>query len=746
MRTTVCWWTAALVLAASTAQAQYGMSPSQTFLRPANPTAFGQIDFGARLSSVDGDEARYQRYRDLRNGVFFDLTGLRAERKGLVLLAGARNVGWEDQRYQVSLERPGTFRFRFLFDRTRTFISRDTRTPYDPLPASDGTASRVLTLPDSLQSTVQASPSTNFRPAIEAQAGTRFFDSRVLRTSAGFDLRYSAGAVDATVSYLNTGKNGNIPFGAYLQIPIEVPLPIDSRTNDVRTSIEWAGAKGMLRAGWDGSWYDNRAPHFQWDNPQRAVDASNAGSQGRLAEWPSNTMFSFNVGGAYRMPGRTTLNGVFALGVWSQDATLLPFTINTAVTFLPPLPRATAAGKANTSSIVLNLTSRPWRYVDLGARYRFYEFDNQTPPFVLARSDGNPDRVTADASAGTWSDPSIGRIGTEPLGYRRTYVDVDAGFTGVPNTTIRAGYSRYEADTHHRVYEKVGENAFRVGVDVIGTQRLSLRSVYERSQRRGDGFEVLSLLRAAEQRGMRHFDVASRDRDRFTAAATVTPASTVGITTSISWTSDTYLNEATPLDRFGLQSFTSKTYTAGVDWAPRDGLTAGLSVSAEDFGGVQQSRTASPGPQELDPTRNWALDEENRAWSGIASVDLLRGIKNTECRLSYNYTNYRGTYAHRLAANTTLTTPVLLPAVKSTESRATVDLRYVLTRRVAVGLVYWYDSYDVSDFALSPDVVSGVAQPAVEAGQNATVNALLLNYFYRPFKAHTAWARLTYSF
>ena len=53
------------------------------------------------------------------------------------------------------------------------------------------------------------------------------------------------------------------------------------------------------------------------------------------------------------------------------------------------------------------------------------------------------------------------------------------------------------------------------------------------------------------------------------------------------------------------------------------------------------------------------------------------------------------------------------------------------------------DSY-VSDFTLSPDVVSGVAQPAVEEGQTGTVNALLLNYFYRPFTAHTGWVRLTY--
>ena len=746
MRTRVVTLTLALVLASSLARAQYGASPSQLILNPENPAIFGQIEFGARITTVDGDEARYMRYRDLRDGPFFDLTALREERGGFVLIAAARNVGWRDQRYQVSLERPGTFRFRFLYDQTPTFISRDTRTPYDPLPASDGSASSTLRLPDSLQTFIQANPTTNFRPAIEAAADSRYFDSRILRTTAGFDARYTRGSVDTTVNYQHTGKEGNIPFGAYLQIPIEVPLPIDSRTHDIRTSVEWANAKGLLRAGWDGSWYDNRAAQFVWDNPQRVVDASNAGSQGRLAEWPSNNLMSFNVVGVYRMPRHTTVNGVFAMGLWNQNTTLLPFTINTAVTFLPTPSRPTAAAKADTTSVVLNLTSHAWRLFDISARYRLYEFDNKTPPFVVARTDGNPDRVTADGSANVWANPAIGRTGSEPLGYKRNYIDLDASYNRVRNTSLRVGYSRYAADTHYRVYERVTEDTFRLGADIVGTQYLSLRSVYEHSQRRGGHFDAAALVIAGEQPGMRHFDIAPRDRDRLWAVATLTPAPTVGINASVAWTADTYLNpETATADKFGLQDSTSTTYTTELDWEPRAGLSAAVSMSIEDFGGMQQSRTGNA-TQIVDPTRNWALDESNKAWSGIASLDWLSGIKNTELRFQYNYTNYKGNYTHRLPSNTTLTAPIILPAVTSVESRATVDLRYFLSKRLAIGFVYWYDSYNVEDFSLSPDVVSGVAQPAVEEGQNATVNALMLNYFYRPFKAHTAWLRMTYGF
>lgn len=746
MRTRQILWTVALLMASSAAQAQYGQSPSQPFLQPVSPSGFGQIDFGGRASSIDGDEARYQRYRDLSDGAFFDLTGLHWEKGTTLVDATARNVGWEDQRYQVEVMRPGTIRVRFLYDQTPMFISRDTRTPYSDLPEDDGAVGSPLTLPDTLQAAIQANPATNFRPLIEAAAGTRFFDSRVRRDSLGLDLRYSLGAVDATATYLNTGKKGNIPFGAYLQIPIEVPLPINSKANDVRTAIEWATTKASLRAGWDGSWYDNQASEFVWDNPQRAVDGSTASSVGRMAEWPSNTMFSFNASGAYRLPARSTVNGVVAFGWWNQDVSLLPFTINSVNSALVPLPRDTAEAKANTATVLLNFVSRPWRTFDVSARYRLYDFDNRTSPFVLARAAGLPDRVTADGAAGVWSDPSIGKVGPEPLGYRRNYFDLDAGITGLPNTTFRLGYGRYAADTHFRVYENVGENTFRVGADIVGNQFVSFRSVYEHSQRRGDDFEELSLERAEEQPGMRQFDVASRDRDRFSAVATVTPWETFAVNASVAWTQDDYLNEETAgVDSFGLRDYTSRTYTVGLDAQPHDTVGAGLSFSIEDYDGAQQSRNASPGTQELDPTRNWTLNEENKAWSVMASLDLLGMIEKTEVRLAYNYSDYRGTYRHELPATTSLTAPQLLPDVISTEARATVDLRYFITRRVAVGVVYWYDSYDVEDFSLSPDVVSGVAQPAVEEGQNATVNALLLNYFYRPFTAHTGWVRLTFA-
>jgi hypothetical protein len=80
---------------------------------------------------------------------------------------------------------------------------------------------------------------------------------------------------------------------------------------------------------------------------------------------------------------------------------------------------------------------------------------------------------------------------------------------------------------------------------------------------------------------------------------------------------------------------------------------------------------------------------------------------------------------------------VPLTPVLNTLQRGTIDGRYFLSRRFAVGLVYWFDKYSVDDFALSP--VASLAQPAT-----GTPTLMMLGYFYAPYTANTVMGRITY--
>src|SRR6476469_9411194 len=77
---------------------------------------FGNVDFGYRGTSFTGDEARYNRYRDLRDGPYIDRFRFARENETTAFRAEARNVGYRDQRYFADLQSIGKVRASFEFN------------------------------------------------------------------------------------------------------------------------------------------------------------------------------------------------------------------------------------------------------------------------------------------------------------------------------------------------------------------------------------------------------------------------------------------------------------------------------------------------------------------------------------------------------------------------------------------------------------------------------------------------------
>ena len=758
MRTKLLLGMAALLLASVPASAQQQTPPASDLFSPANLARYGQIDFGGRFTSVTGDPARYQRYRDLRDGVFFDMPMFHREYDNWWMTLAVRNGGYRDQRYSLTAASPGRVKFSFLYDQTPTYISGDTATPYTPRPQENGFYSgsgAVLSLPDDVQTRLQANR-TLARSEIEALATG--FPSRIRRDTLGFNLTVDVNENwRAKLKYLNTKKEGTIPWGASFgfSLPIEIALPIDTRTNDYGASIEWKNNRGMLRAGYDGSSFTQNVPSYIWDNPIRITDRTYSSayspgdgtSQGRGSEWPTNSFHYINFGGAYRLPSKTSVNGTLSIGQATQNEPLLPYTINTAIAPLndvASLDRRSAEAKADLGAATLNLVTRPSKDFNISARYRFARYDNKTPHFE------RDEYVRLDQV----EEPGLS---PEFHSYTRNYFDVDAAYTALRYTTFRVGYGYYGADYTERVYLESNENTFRASMDTVGNQYISFRSVYERSQRRGDGFHAAVLEEVGEQPGMRHYDVGDRDRDRVMLVANLMATGDFSVNSTIAWTSDTYLNPEQPANNsFGLQDYKSQTYGIGFDYIPQEEVAVGASYNYDKYEGRSQSRSANPGAQFVDPNRNWTTDEDQNGHSLIAYLDLVKLIPDTELKFSYDYVKYNGLYLYETgsAYSPTPSAPgrvAQLPGIEAEENRFTTDMRYFIRRNVAIGFAYWFDKYDVTDFQLGPvgeTFVSGIARPPIDPSQalNSPINGVVLGYSYRPYTAHTAWVRLTYMF
>lgn len=672
-----------------------------------NAPMAGSFDIGGRVFSPDGDEARVQRYRDLRDGGFLENFRYNRDTGNWLFEARFDQVGYRDQRYEANFNRFGKFKTWFVWDQIPLFYSRDTRTLYTE--ASPG----VLRLDDAVQN--------GTTPVAVAAPLARQFDLRQRRDTARFGFSAAPRKnLDLTFNVQTAHRDGRQPWSGTFGFgnTVEVTAPLDHRTTDMNAAAEWGNDRGSVRVQYDGSWFNNSVQTLIWDNPLVATDTLTGGSsQGRTALWPSSTLNAVSVTGSRTLPARSRATAYVSVGAWNQDEALLPFTINSAIPAIP-LARTTAQANADVTAVNLNFTSRPADRVWFNARYRRYDFDNQTPHLNVTSS------VVYDQNLSTSLTG-----GTEPFGYIRDWVDVDASYDVTSFAALRLGYGLEKVERTFRYLEHTTEHSIRASVDSTRNNYVSVRGVYEHSKRTGSGLDEEVLDDIGEQISLRQFDISDRDRDRVYTIVQVTPTGMFGINGTIGAGRD-----KRPDAYFGLREAQTRFYTIGFDVTPTNAVSGGFVWGFDKYISLQRSRQASPGVQFNDPTRDWSTDAADRVHYVDASLDLVKAIPKTDVHFAYDFNRSRSRYLYVLPANTTLATPQPLPVVLNELHRATVDAKYFFATHLAAGLAYWFDKYKVDDFALGAQTITRINMPS----------ALLLGNVWRPYTGHTVWARLSY--
>lgn len=692
--------------------------PAYAQAAPAEPDATtslfaespNQFRLAGRLSSISGDPARYQRYQDLRDGLLFtEGRYLRMDPNGRwSFKAAADNVGWRDQRFAAEYDRPGRFLVTGQWDQIPQFYSIDTATPYQ-------TTDSPLLLDDETQRRIQNSQATlSAYIPIASQ-----FELRERRDIGTFNLRATpTQQLDFTAAFATTRHVGELPWGASFGFSndVEVALPYDSRTNDLVIGTEWTNQRSMFRVAYNGSWFDNLDDTLVWDSPLRLDDSTSAPGRGRMALWPSNSAQTVSATGYYKLARRTKVTGFVSYGVWTNDEPLQPFTINAALPQLP-LPRSDTDAQANVISTNINLTSQPLDNWHFGARLRTYAYDNQTTPAVI------PEFINYDTSI---KASSTG--GPRRYAHNRTTFDADATWSGLRALALTAGYSHQHGGYDYRVFESNADDTLHLTAETTTSNWLTFRARYELAGRSGDGLDESLLTQVGEQPALRHYDVANRTRNRFTGQVDVVPNELWIFSASLGAGKDDFDDSY-----FGLQESTFNVFSLSADFQQPDGFGAGAAYNYENYGGLQRSRSASPG-QENDPLRDWTADSTERVDYISLYVTPPRIGRNTEARLSYDHSYAKGEYLYTVVPGGPLPPPSQLPRVYNRLQQLHVDVRHRLSGRLAATFSYLYEPFRVYDFAFDPTVVNSIVQPS----------SLVLGYVYRPYTANAFTFGLRY--
>ena len=747
---------------------------SQQISSITTPTGTALLDFGVRGTSGGDNAARYERYRDLGDGAFLERALWSGERNGWLTNLSGVHVGRRDQKFSGSFIRPGRLDALVEWDQIPMLMSRTTMSLFEQFTPDLNDPVGTVTIPTDVRLQVQpsdaASPNVNVIPALFDE-NARQFDTESSRKTFSTGLRYIA-TPEFTVKadFRSSGRNGTLPYGGsfgHSQM-VEYPAPIESRQNDFETHAEYSNDSVLLRGGYTGSWFNNENTTATFDNPFRAFDSSSASARGRASLPPGNSFVAVNGMASVKLPARSRATAYISVGSLKDAGDpLMPQTIN-ADTTPRAVDRTEVGGEARTLSYNLQFLSRPSRWLDMNVRFRSYDYDNRTPEFLMVQRvpyDNSPGNATYTSIGGV----SSGNVHSEPYGVVRHNFDAEVRYLAGGGMTAGIGYTHAQEDRTHRVIEDFSDNILRLTFDTVGNRWYSLRTRYEHAKRSADVVEAneIALFTIGDHPGMRHFDIAQRDRDRFTILGTVIPRDNMLINASFTLGRDDYFESL-----FGLRDNNHEIYSFGMDLTPSPMYSVSGSYSFEKYDALSRSRQAVPPgsqspaqptinydkylaesaqPQSVfevaDQRRNWSTDSADRAHSVLltANVNQIRG--KVDLSVSYDFSAARALYTYITGSvpdrtlpeeipdvPSTLPPPEQLPEVTSDLHRITVDGVYSLTPRIGIGVSWWLEDYKVDDFALDAESTPDLAR----------TNAVLLGYLYRPYTANTFWARLIY--
>jgi MtrB/PioB family decaheme-associated outer membrane protein len=755
---------ASSVAAQAPSPTQPSLVPVQTPLTPTQPLqaveptlpageapALGSFDLGYRGTDYSGDAARLERYRDLRDGSYARI--LFDKRTDQYLFdARALNIGYRDQSYRASYIGEKA-QFKAFFDSTPLNYGYNTSTPWveqqtavlmlDPAARTAVQNKLVVGVPQNITDLQTPSIYRGLANPLELTQ---------LRQTGGFSLLYDRSpTVGFDAAYNISNKSGHQPYGASFAFNVanEVPLALDNHTNDVNLGVEFTRPKGMLRFGWNGNWFSNNVHQLVWDNAYRATDTNpydpsgysngNGPAQGRLATPPSNSLNAFSAIGVYKLPRNSTLNGSITFTKMNQDDALIPWTINPVINQpsvfaqfpnLAALPRGTAEAKVDGVNGILNFNSRVNRYVNFTARYRYNDHTNNTTPFdgtQYVRFDAVPENT--------------GKI-TEQFDITENLFDAAATFTVIPYTALRVSYGYDSFNRTGRSFNNMTDNAFRVSIDMLGREWITVRGQYEYVGRTGSGFSQDALEDGGFQPGLRFYDEADRTRNDGSLVVTINPRPKFDISFSLATGKDTYSG---PGHEFGLLGTDNTAINVGLNFYPSDAVNFGFNYGHDHYNTNQSARNANPPPDPTftDPTRDWSLNNAENVNNFDLYLDLPKLLEKTNIRFSYNFSDSGNAFLFggpRIDSLTAAGQFIPLPDVTNSWNRLTADIQYFFRPKVGVGFSYWFENYHAVDFA-TIDLPGQPGTPRIDY-----LGVISTGYGNRPYTGNTAFLRLLYFF
>jgi Putative outer membrane beta-barrel porin, MtrB/PioB len=524
------------------------------------------VTVGAIQRSNDTGSSKFFEYRDIPNGGVLPHLNFAGKSGDLRWEFDARDVTQKDQTYFLNANKDGRAIHASYVGIPHSF-GNSGLSLLSPVGENEWRLSdtvqqayqnAVVAVPSNGQIDYNCQPRFGFTPSPTCFSLLALVTPGLNAAPANIDLKLQRGRgnvdlnlmpkdsnLNLDVSYFHERRTGyraangtSFGFGNV----VETPEPVRYITQDFGVNAALKGDWGVARAAVHFNDFQNKYDNFIFDNPFRVTDSWDSGaysapatstrngaSYGKTSLYPDNKTTTETAGATIKLGAQTRLTADLTLGQWTQDKDpLIPWTTNTSVpitlngvstgqlAYTAPLPATALDGKANTTAFNGFVTTRLGP-LGLNARYRHYNFDNQTPRYEMNGY------VRFDA---VWEE--LPRI-TVPYGYTNDYFDTYATFgTGIFG--LEAGWKYNKMKRTFRESDDTSENTFRVAADVR-SGIIVFRGIGEFGSRDYSNYELATSEDAsfqnpgppANQTVLRRPDQAKRDLVRVGGQVELSP-------------------------------------------------------------------------------------------------------------------------------------------------------------------------------------------------------------------------------
>jgi MtrB/PioB family decaheme-associated outer membrane protein len=510
------------------------------------PSGFGKIptDPFWLTPKTTNSNAKMDEYGKVPRGPFLDVLGIKAGTTDgrFAVDFWADNVGYNNQRYQLEVYEPGRQYFNIGWDQIPHLLSTSAKTLFG------GVGSTRLTVDTATRNFLQGQLGATFNPSQAQRTNIdRFIGGAAGFGGAGFpapmyniDLetlreRFIVGYRntmfdnwDFKVDYSHEHRTGTRPLGIGWGVgtaanprpssgSIEVPQPLDDRTQNANASGEYAGTtpwgtRWNTALKYSGSFYSNENKSIDVDNPFcRTCSAVGPAPFGasllRYGLYPDNNVNGATWSTAVEIPLFKTryVSNVQYMAFRQND----PF-LNDATNGLSfglgagqirPYPAASLNGEVNAFLTNNVLYSRLTSDLTNTARVRYYDRRDNTPVLTFANY--------AYADGGVSTAQPLTRL---PTSYTRLNIEDDLKWQPNRAWTFGVGYFFERYTYQNGEVDSTNEPGGKAFVNWTPYSWLTWRSSVQYSQRRYDHWLVSTPGDAGA--AMRQFFVQNRNQTK----------------------------------------------------------------------------------------------------------------------------------------------------------------------------------------------------------------------------------------